>query len=188
MGIDDIDPGFGYWLAGFIDGEGSFNIMPNRKHYICRMTLRLRDDDTAVLREIRARTGIGNINHLPPPRPECGGEVTWSVQSNRDCLSLIELLDVYPLRAKKARDYAIWREAVRLAATARRGHGAALRNDALWATLAGLRAKLRDGRTYEHLGDRLEERVVDPIADDPQLVLKEWIDPGDVPPVPLAEN
>lgn len=69
MHVDRIDPAFGHWLAGFVDGEGCFYIgrICNRKkgveyvNYRCAFTISLRDDDHAVLHEIRDTLGTGRI-------------------------------------------------------------------------------------------------------------------------------
>jgi hypothetical protein len=113
------DPPTGYWLAGLIDGEGCFRIQKNKSRksrgpvtYATSFALKLRDDDEPILREIIAHTGVGRFsrdaNRTGNSRP-CA---IWHVDAQRDCAALVELLDRYPLRTRKARDYAVWREAV----------------------------------------------------------------------------
>jgi hypothetical protein len=109
---DGADAAFLNWLAGFIDGEGSFTI---RNHpsggYLPRFRIKIRSDDAPIVYEIQARTGIGRV------AIERGADrnslVVWSVESGADMAALLRLLDAHPLRAKKARDFQIWREAVR---------------------------------------------------------------------------
>lgn len=106
--------GFGYWLSGLIDGEGSFQIVPNRPGFVCRFGIGLRDDDRPVIARISERTELGKIivqrrgygssNRKPL--------AIWRIERKDECQKLVELLDLYPLRSKKARDFSIWRQAV----------------------------------------------------------------------------
>jgi tRNA (cmo5U34)-methyltransferase len=84
---------------------------------IDRKALSLEGVLVPVIELIRERTGIGSI-YRTGARPRLGRtgnpQVSWTVRTKRDCLALTERLDRFPLRAKKARDYMIWREAVRI--------------------------------------------------------------------------
>jgi len=107
-----IDDAFGHWLAGFVDGEGCFSMLSHnvREAYSCQFLLTLRDDDEAILREIQARTGLGSVARRTPKLSH--GQTYWTVHRKEDCIALVAIFDRFPLRAKKARDYAIWRDAV----------------------------------------------------------------------------
>jgi hypothetical protein len=59
---------------------------------------------------------------------------------------LVGLLDRYPLRAKKARDYEVWREGV-LLWTTHVADGKAARAG-LWQEMAALSLRLRETRRY----------------------------------------
>jgi hypothetical protein len=63
---DAIDPGFGHWFAGFVDGEGCFLITRVGKSYRCIFSLHLRGDDRPILEEIHRNLGIGTVWDLPP--------------------------------------------------------------------------------------------------------------------------
>jgi hypothetical protein len=112
-----IDSAFGNWLAGFIDGEGCFTIRHSKRvgSVGCSFILSVRFDDAEIIEEIHRRTDIGRVR----VRDRTGGpglngkpQVLWAVNSVPDCLRLAALLDEHPLRAKKRRDYAIWRLAL----------------------------------------------------------------------------
>jgi hypothetical protein len=146
----EVDPAFGHWLAGFIDGEGSFTIQRRifrsgaPPSYYPRFGLGLRDDDLPVLVEIRDRLAIGDIrDHRQQGRwNPCA---RFTVETKRDLARLVVILDAHPLRAKKRRDYNIWRRAVRVHARLERGGRADQ-----WAQmqLAQLRTQLKSVRAY----------------------------------------
>ena len=147
--LDLSSDGFGFWLAGLIDGEGSFTITPNRPGFTCRLTLGLRDDDSEILTEIRDRTGLGRV--LLHKRS--GGNrqplSLWRVERKADCQALCAILDAFPLRSKKSKDYAIWREAVDLMAAMTGAVGPGQPRD--WSAVAELKEKLADVRRHPNL-------------------------------------
>lgn len=153
--MDDV---FGYWLAGFLDGEASFNIdrRPPSAHdpyerFSCRLALVLRVDDRQIVEEIHARTGLGLVAEKaaqPRGHSMSAPQIGWHVRSKMDCVALVALLDRYPLRSKKAADYRVWRQAVLAWAEMenrlrRPGKGWA-RID--WEPIARLRDELHAGR------------------------------------------
>ena len=102
---------FGYWFSGFIAAEGSFIIIPNGTTYQCRFTISLRQDDHAVLRQIQERLEIGT--YVPYIRRHKGTpETMWTVMRQGDCKKLRNFLHHFPLRAKKARDFEVWAQAI----------------------------------------------------------------------------
>ena len=164
--LADIDPAFGHWFAGFVDGEGCFDLhavhCATKTYYYPRLTIGLRDDDAPVLGEIQRRTGLGSIT---PRRPKGGinPQVAWSVTRKNEVAPLCALLDRYPLRAKKADDYAIWREAALLWSSLRRGshwHGA---NDD-YDKLKGYYDKLRESRRYDQPANPVTEPNTRPVT------------------------
>lgn len=104
------DAAFAYWLAGLIDGEGCFTIKAHtRGTHAPAFSLHMRADEEGTLRLIERTLRIGSITHSArEPHPM----VRWTVQDKAGCGRLVDLLDKYPLRAKKRIDYATWREAV----------------------------------------------------------------------------
>lgn len=140
-----IDSDLGYWLAGFIDGEGSFGIVTLRATtFQCRFSLTLRDDDRAILESLHAITQLG---HLTPQKARGGSkpQLAWVIDSKMDCQELVCILDRFPLRTKKIRDYLVWRAAVLEWC---RAHGRS-RTDEYRDRMASLKAELSEGRTYK---------------------------------------
>lgn len=172
----DLDDAFGHWLAGFADGEGSFTINCSRfhesLHTVFKITLRI--DDRPILEEIQRHTGLGKLFERPA-RGATNPSVSWVVTGKRDCAQLVRLFDRYPLRAKKARDYAVWREGVREwnrpnAMTRTNGqYSIGPRRD--WSRLAELRRQLMEARAYS---------VAEPAIDGP-------VDESDPYPTLFAE-
>lgn len=146
---------FGHWLAGFIDGEGCFIIQQVNHtdgkpgNYMARFMLRVRDDDRGVLEEILRQTGLGGLIDEPERRNgNTGGACYWHVSAKRECLGLVALLDRYPLRAKKARDYALWRVAVLAWSRVQNPTRDPAENAAIWRDMAALKTQLINTRVY----------------------------------------
>jgi hypothetical protein len=150
----EVPPDFGHWLAGFIDGEGCFYIV-NYKHtreggYRMCFCINLRSDDVAILQQCAAVTGLGRLKaraNRDSSRLGTRPGMEWIVGRKTDCRRLVELLDRYPLRAKKARDYAIWREAVLLWVDLTQPRGQR-RVRAEWGRIPVLREQLAAVRAY----------------------------------------
>jgi hypothetical protein len=143
----EIDEGFGHWLAGFTDGEGSFLIGKNGNGTMfCSFRIALHHKDEPILREISERTGIGRVWTQRAPSMKAPTAM-WTVSNKAGCLALVELFEAFPLRAKKARDFAIWARAVRLWSTLRPSgnqYTGMVRID--YSGLNSLRHELRAGR------------------------------------------
>lgn len=107
-------PQDGHFLAGLIDAEGCFQIRPNNggTAWQCWFSLALRDDDAEVLVELHELTRLGHLQRTPA-RGTSKPQITWMIQRQADCLRLVELLDRFPLRARKRAVAEIWVRAVR---------------------------------------------------------------------------
>lgn len=105
----------GWRLAGLVDGEGCFHITNSLG---CVFVVGMRDDDRPFLELMQRSTGLGRINQVNPTalalsrRPGTKPQVHWRIGNYADARALVAILDQYPPLSKKARDYAIWREAV----------------------------------------------------------------------------
>lgn len=109
---------FGYWLAGFVDGEGCFLLYnKNRKGVpICcgRFIIALRKDDLPILDKIKRFLGCGRI-YLDDKRARSRPQAKYVIYHSADLKQVvIPLFEKYSLRAKKARDFVIWKQAVEL--------------------------------------------------------------------------
>ena len=142
QGVGDVD---GHALAGFIEAEASFDIRPNNggRSWVCGMTLTQRDDDADMLMDIVRVTGLGRL-HQRPARRSSRPQVCWSMHSKLECRHLVRLLERYPLRGRKQREFATWAAAVTEWTESLYGAGGA----ATQRTLRAYAAELRDLRRY----------------------------------------
>lgn len=140
------------WLAGFIDGEGYFRVAVQQQRaagaFVPIFGIGLRVDDLPVLRQAQAAFG-GRIA-IKPAVGRAKPVAQWSVVAKADLRRIVAYLDHFPLRSKKARDYAVWREAVLLYVT----HGSR------HPDLALLREALDEARVYEEPAEVVELRAV----------------------------
>ncbi len=108
---------FGHWLSGFTDGEGCFylgaEVRRSRRTPVAWLSLSLRADDAAILEAIRDYLGCGKITGRPrsTSRPQTELRI---IRTSDLMLRVVPHFERYPLRAKKARDFVIWKEAVTL--------------------------------------------------------------------------
>jgi hypothetical protein len=113
----EVDPAFGYWFAGLVDGEGCFVISRRRRtgsrrsNFGCEFIIQLRLDDLPVLLECQERLG-GKIRHVRNARGNSHPIARWVIQKKADCRQLCDVLETYELKSKKRRDFLIWSRAV----------------------------------------------------------------------------
>lgn len=138
-----IDNDFGHWVAGFVDGEGCFFMVPVKRPggYRPGFSLSVRADDAAIVLEICEKLGVGTTHYY---QATSGSRVIrWHVQAQKDCQRLVEFFEQFPLRAKKSNDFRVWKQAVAAAAALRAGRAD---NTATYETLRQLREELRSVR------------------------------------------
>lgn len=118
----DIDrDSFGHYLSGFTDGEGCFFLGltstgkgHSRKTPKPIFAISLRADDLPILRLIQSFLRCGRISPTRA-RPSHGSQDSFRLRIDRVSdlmLSVIPHFDRYPLRAKKSRDFVLWRQGV----------------------------------------------------------------------------
>lgn len=150
--VTDVDPAFGHWFAGFVDGEGCFRITENNggRSMTCRFAINLRDDDAPILREIHSTLKMGTLNRDASQGTHRTSQprMRWQVYDKSGCMRLVAIFDRFPLRAKKGRDYAIWREAVLQWGQAG-GPRSGYAGPANWEPMRQLQAELVATRAYE---------------------------------------
>lgn len=144
-GYPSLGPKLGGFLAGFIEGEGSFTIDRQSRgdNHRCVMSAVARDDDAPLIRELASSTALGTVTTRRRSRSR--PQVAWTVTAKSDCKRLVELLDVYPLRGRKARDYAIWAAAMRWWIDT---DPTRLYRNRDWAPMIYLRGRLRDAKRF----------------------------------------
>lgn len=113
---------FGDWLSGFSDGEACFFLNCRRRRKAshstdlgARFIINLRSDDESVLRLIQSYWQCGNVGWQNGTRADQTRYVRLQVYTWPELAGVVvPHFDRYPLRAKKVRDFLIWREAVLL--------------------------------------------------------------------------
>ena len=111
-----------YYVGGFIDGEGSFSVSIGKHKTLKRgfeirpeFEIELRADDREILERICVTVGCGKIYDCSYERygwyPHVKYKIT-SIKTMRDIF--FPFIDQYPLQAKKAKSYLLFREIVLL--------------------------------------------------------------------------
>ena len=97
-----------HYIVGFVDGEGCFSISLNKNdnrlpEVRLIFEIELREDDEAILREIQATLGCGNIYRLEYERyAKWRPHVKLKVSNFTDISQkIIPFFQRYPLQAKK---------------------------------------------------------------------------------------
>lgn len=109
-----------HYVSGFIDGEGSFSISIGKHKTLKRgfevrpeFEIELRKDDQEILERILITIGIGRIYDCSYDRYGWFPHAKYKITSIWDLKEyLFPFLDKYPLQAKKAKSYILFREIV----------------------------------------------------------------------------
>lgn len=120
MNLSKLNP---HYIAGFIDGEGSFSVGIARHKTLrsgiearIQFSIELRADDREILDRIRATIGCGKVYDCNYERYGWYPHAKYKIGSVKEMKEyLLPFLDRYPLQAKKAKVYALFREVVEIA-------------------------------------------------------------------------
>ena len=118
--IGQVADGVGYFLGGFVAGEGCFTsaaISPpyadgtERRRFV--FAVALADRDLTLLHAMRSFLGGGSISRRAPQRAGWKPTATFSISSNRMHLrTTIPFADRYLLPSSKLEQYRTWRSAL----------------------------------------------------------------------------
>ena len=115
---------FGHWISGFTDGEGCFRLGFHRHRKdrtfvrpMARFAIEVRFDDRAILEEIRSYWRCGQIYLGQRNRSHNMSAVLSVVRIAEMARIIVPHFLTYPLRAKKQRDFEIWRLGVEMVAS-----------------------------------------------------------------------
>jgi len=114
-----------HYVGGFIDGEGSFSVSIGKHKTLkrglevrCEFEVELRADDKEILERICVTLGCGKIYDCSYERYGWYPHVKYKITSTKDMENyLFPFLDRYPLQAKKAKSYLLFKEIVLLVRT-----------------------------------------------------------------------
>jgi hypothetical protein len=114
---------FGWYFTGLVDGEGCFRMSPANprlsQSWQVHFCITMRADELPHLSAIARRVGCGRIYLKKPPirlspgAPKTKATVSWNTSRIADHSNiLLPHFERYPLQFKKARDFAIWKQAI----------------------------------------------------------------------------
>lgn len=114
---------FGNYVSGLADGEGCFQLVWKSNTPIVRFSMSLRADDRDILLLLQRYWGCGKISYFSiSPTSKWAG--VWKTHTRCDFhvrrsgdlhKRVVPHFTTFPLRAKKRRDFDIWRNGVALA-------------------------------------------------------------------------
>lgn len=153
-GTTGLDLDWGSFLAGFITAEGCFMIgrtgSPGR--YAPRFAINVRADDESLLTALRARTGVGGVGLTLNNSEGSAPAAHWVTTGSKSLTTLVDILDRFPPRGRKWREYEIWRAAVAEYAEVRTGQDRRVtpaQRERVHRRVGELREELLRAREYE---------------------------------------
>lgn len=100
------DDGFASYLGGFFTGEGHLHVGSSR----CRATIKLRNDDRALLEDLASATGLGKV-YSSPGTGRDAPQVAWIIYRRDQLRDAVRLFERAGLRGRKSREFTFWRPA-----------------------------------------------------------------------------
>jgi len=118
--VESLNP---HYIAGFIDGEGSFCVSIGRHKTLKRgkevrieFSIEVRHDDKRILERIQNTIRCGKIYKVKFRRQNWQNHVKYKIGSIKEINKfLIPFLEKYPLQAKKKNSYILFKKVVELA-------------------------------------------------------------------------
>lgn len=156
--LELVPPSFGYWFAGFVDGEGCFTIPKlkqknNTYYYKSVFSINQREDNRDVLYLIHDT--LGGFGTLCTYNNDYNGKkraklISLSTGGKAQNLYLIDLLERYPLQGRKKQQFDLWKRAVMLSSSIQpKKNGRFIRRD--WQNIIEIREKLMNLREYKEI-------------------------------------
>ncbi len=101
------------FISGLIDAEGSFAITKRNgiSDWGCYLAIAMRADDGDLLVRILEQTDLGQLN-VKPARATSKPQVVWTVHAQPECIEVVRILRVCPLRGRKRAEFEVWAQAV----------------------------------------------------------------------------
>lgn len=117
--MKEINAEFGSWFAGFTESQGLFSIEARNDDdvcisYYCPFRICQDLDNTTVLEMICGTLEIGSVELVVcPATPTLKAKEMsmFQIIDIDECSELVALLEKYPLRFRKRRQFEIWRDA-----------------------------------------------------------------------------
>ena len=110
-----------WYVTGFCEGEGTFTYnRSGKKNVALVFAVKLAATDSALLERLKEFFGCGNLYAVKPRVSSAHNTRTkaalyYRVSKVQDLVEkIVPHFDKHPLRGKKARRFALWREAVML--------------------------------------------------------------------------
>jgi hypothetical protein len=94
------------WFCGITDSEGSFNIITEKKKYVCvfKFVIGTHKDDTGMLENIKVKLGLGTVRTY--------GKMSYFIVSKlSEVKILIDIFSSTPLNTNKRLNFLAWKEA-----------------------------------------------------------------------------
>src|SRR3990167_4336833 len=150
------EPLDGAYVAGFIDGEGSFSVSIGKHKTLSRglevrpeFEIELRADDREILERIVISIGCGRIYDCSYEGDGWYPHIKYKVTSTREMEEILfPFLDSNPLQAKKAKSYVLFKKIV--LSYRRKEHLTDAGFNKIIQTRDQLRALGKKARTYEN--------------------------------------
>lgn len=165
---------FGNYISGLVDGEGCFRLSViddknGRTRQSCKFLIELRLDDAEILVAIRDFWKCGTLRERRNRKKGCP-QLSYIINDvNALQTTLVPHFEEFPLRAKKGRDFQIWKEGVVLAAEVKGRKRQHKRIKGLWAG-GGWAPKWEDNdiAKFVKLRDTLKNvrQYADPVDED----------------------